>query len=441
MDNNYQIYSKRDLGHTINWQKITVDLILFTLLPPIIGLPYIVIKTLQLNNKARYSDYLSFMICIALYFAAINATKMPGGDQINYYFAYKNVPELGFFKSLVHIYGLDAKLNPDSTKISGEFMNGIYNYLGYYITLGYYPLFEALLTFSQYILVMLGFYHFSRSFKTPHIVIITGCLIFSFFYLFFVMSLQIQKQILAQCIMMYVLGKYSNIGKMTKGLWCTAFIAFFTHASTGLFLPLLYYKPLKSELNKKTLFFLGFMFFLFIYLGPRLASNVVSESNSALSYGVNRFAQSEGQKDTINLSEEEMLISGMNIAPTHLIIVGFPILIIVLKSLFGRNRNNVSNGQFILNTCLLLLLSIIAMTNQPLAQYRYFMMLYAFIPFIYPFAFNSISRRNKFLKILSMLMIIWFYMDFEKIIWEYASEVDIIIKSPILLILSNYHNL
>lgn len=32
-------------------------------------------------------------------------------------------------------------------------MNGIYNYLGYYLTFGYYPLYAALLTFMDYLLV------------------------------------------------------------------------------------------------------------------------------------------------------------------------------------------------------------------------------------------------------------------------------------------------
>lgn len=424
----------------INWNKIITDLLLFTILPPIIGIPMVIIKIFQ-NNKAKYSDYLSFIICISIYFAAINSTKAPGGDQINYYIAYTNVPILGFFKSLVHIYGLNAKINPESMKISGEFMNGVYNYIGYYLTFGYYPLFEAILTFIQYFFVMLGFYHFSKSFNKPHIVIITGCLIFSFFYLFFVMSLQIQKQMLAQCIMMYVLAKYSDTGKMTKKLWIIAFIAFFTHVATGLFLPLLIFKPLRSKLNKQSIIFLGSIFFVFIFFSPKLADNFAPDNDSALSYGISRLAQSEGASDGASLEENYKFINGMNVAPMHLIVIGFPLLIIVIKRLFFSSKDKDEKELFFLNISLLLILSIIAMTNQPLAQYRYFMMLYAFMPFIYPFAFDITWRRDLFLKALSVLMIIWFYMDFEKIIWRYAPEIDIIVKSPILLVFSNYNNL
>ena len=39
------------------------------------------------------------MACISIYLGAINATKSPDGDQVNYYVAYLNVPDLGFLKS------------------------------------------------------------------------------------------------------------------------------------------------------------------------------------------------------------------------------------------------------------------------------------------------------------------------------------------------------
>lgn len=83
-------------------------------------------------------------------------------------------------------------------------MNGVYNYIGYYLTLGYYPLFAALLTFADYMLIFLGLYQFCRSLRKPHLPIVCGAITISFFYLFFNYTLQIQKQFLAQSIMMYV---------------------------------------------------------------------------------------------------------------------------------------------------------------------------------------------------------------------------------------------
>ena len=38
-------------------------------------------------------------------------------------------------------------------------------------------------------------------------------------------------------------------------------------------------------------------------------------------------------------------------------------------------------------------------------------------------------------------MIIWFYYQFDKIVWSFAPEIDIIIKSPILLLFGNYYTI
>lgn len=43
------------------------------------------------------------------------------------------------------------------------------------------------------------------------------------------------------------------------------------------------------------------------------------------------------------------------------------------------------------------------------------------------------------LKVIAVVMILWFYYQFELIVWDYASLVDIIIKSPIFLLFGNYY--
>ena len=412
---------------TINWNKIIVDLLLFSILPPIIGIPMMIIKIL-LNNKAKYSDYLSFMICIAIYFAAINATKRPGGDQWQYWAAYMNVPAIGFFKSLIYIYGLD--LEKEANGISGEFMNGVYNYLGYYLTFGYYPLFAAIITFTNYIFNFLGIYKYAKTLKNPHIPIVCGILILSFFYLYFQYILHIQKQFLAQSIMMYVLSSYAVTGKLKKKEWFLMVCAIFTHAATLLFVPLILYKPLRAKLTKKGLLFLGVVFSILVILGPRLAGNVMfSDSNSALIYSLSRLSESETNND------------GLGLVWTQVIVIAVPIALIILKKLWLDKKNLNNEQAFILNIILLLLLTVTAMFKQPLAQYRYFMMIIAFMPYAYFFISENIQTRDNILKIISLIMIVWFYYQFEKIVWHYAPEIDIIIKSPILLVFGNYYQI
>lgn len=111
----------KDQTHPLEVVPICV---LFLILPPILGLPFI-IYWISTKNRPSKSDYLSFIICISFYFSAINATKRPGGDQWQYWAAYMNVPKVGFIKSLIYIYGFD--IGKGAKDISGEFMNGVYN--------------------------------------------------------------------------------------------------------------------------------------------------------------------------------------------------------------------------------------------------------------------------------------------------------------------------
>lgn len=420
---NYQSHINK-----IEWGEIICGSFLFILFPPIITLPVLIFYVLK-QKYGRKTNYILFFICIALYFASINATKKPSGDQIQYFHAYKNVPIQGFIGSLINIYGIQQAWEETKTSISGEFMNGVYNYIGYYITFGYYPLYAALLTFANYILVFLGLYKFSQTLKKPHIPIVCGALILSFFYLYFQYLLQIQKQFLAQSIMMYVLGSYAISGKMGKKEWIMTGTAIFTHAATTLFLPFLLFKPLRNRLTKIGLLCLGTLFSILIIMGPQLAGNVVSSlGDSALSYGANRLANSEANNDV-----------EFGLIWSQVFIIALPIAWIVLRKLWIERKTLTQAHAFILNVVLLLLLTITAMFKQPLAQYRYFMMIFAFMPFIYPFAYQNTQQRDRMLKIISVIMIIWFYYQFDKIVWSFAPEIDIVIKSPILLLFGNYY--
>ena len=411
----------------INYGYLIGYFSLFLFLPPFIGLPLVLFLVWKKKNL-NFSDYLLLMICIAIYLGAINATKVPNGDQINYYVAYMNVPNIGFLKSLIYIYCVDYYVDSGKVNISGEFMNGVYNYFGYYLTFGYYPLFAALYTFVEYLMIYLGLYKVFRKAQMPKYPIVCGVLTLSFFYLFFQYTLQIQKQFFAQAIMMYVLGSYAEKGKMTIKLWLIAFCSILTHASTGLFLPFLLLKPLRGRLTKKWMAFIALMLFSFILYGPRMAENVASNNSGVAGYGMKRFAESEGQADLAS----ELVMS-------QILVIAVPMFIIVFRQLWLKRHIFIDKAQaFILNITLLLLLSVASMYSKPLAQIRYFMMLLAFMPFVYPFISSNVSKRNQWLIIISLVMVVWFYFQFSKIIWHYAPEWQILVYPPVGLIAKGF---
>lgn len=411
----------------INYGYLIGYFSLFLFLPPFIGLPLVLFLVWK-KKSLNFSDYLLLMICFAIYLGAINATKVPNGDQINYYVAYMNVPNIGFFKSLIYIYGTDYYVDSGKVNISGEFMNGVYNYLGYYLTFGYYPLFAALYTFVEYLMIYLGLYKVFRKAQMPKYPIVCGVLTLSFFYLFFQYTMQIQKQFFAQAIMMYVLGSYAEKGKMTIKLWLITLCSILTHVSTGLFLPFLLLKPLRGRLNKKWMAFIALMLFAFILYGPRMAENVAAEDSGVAGYSMKRFAESEGQADLAS-----------SLVMSQVLVIAVPMFLIVFRQLWLKRHIFIDNAQaFILNITLLLLLSVASMYSKPLAQIRYFMMLLAFMPFVYPFISSNVSKRNQWLKIISLVMIVWFYGKFSFIVWSYAPEWQILVYPPVGLIAKGF---
>lgn len=416
-------------GQKIDWSFLS-QLLVFMILPPIIGLPLTMSRIWAHRQTYNINKYVVFMVCVAAYMATINATKQPSGDQVQYFIAYKNVPTLGFWGSLTYIYGFDIDKN--LTNISGEFMNGVYNYVGYHLTLGYYPLFVFLYTLVEYMLMFVGFYRFCRTLKEPHKPFVCGVLILSFFYLFFQYTLQIQKQFMAQAIMMIVLGAYAETGRMTRWLWFTVVCAVFTHASTWLFVPFLLYKPLRGRLNRMSLLVMTIAFTYGIFFAPRMAASIASDDMGVAGYGLNRLADSEERND----------VESYALVWSQIFVIALPMAWICLKKLWIDRKSEIgSSHAFVLNIVLLLLLTVAAMSRQPLAQYRYFMMLLAFMPYAYPFLSNNIKTRNKILMGLSCVMIVWFYFQFELIIWNYAPELDIVIKPPFWMVFTNYWSL
>lgn len=410
-------------GPSINWGYVIKEFLVFIMLPPVIGVP----MAIQKVSKIKIEDitkYLSYFICIGAFIAAVIATKPANGDQISYYMAYKAVPDEGFIGSLINIYGFHYDWEELKTNISPEFMNGVYNYIGYYLTFGYYPLFLFLYFVTEITLISLGVYYYCRKLERPNVPIIAGVICFSFFYLYFILCSHIQKQFMGQAIMMYVLGVYSFREKMNWKLWLITAISICTHQSMLLFIPFLIYKPLNSKLSKKNLLIFLLLTTAFFIVGPTFMGDFSdsSYSSSAFSYGANRFANATGADD------------GVKINIYHVIAVGVPLGLICLKKLwFDREKINNHNA-FMLNICLILLACIAAMFKMPLVQYRYFMMTYCFIPMIIPFVTNDIDRRNTILKYIALFMILSLIVCIPFTGRDYAPVINLIIEPPVLLV-------
>lgn len=417
------VNSISQLTKPLNWSKWLGRVLLFMVLPPFVGLPYIIYTISRNTTKKDKTDYCIFFSCIAIYLAAINATKIPGGDQVNYYVAYMNVPIKGFWYSLCNIYGLLRGYEAERTQLSGEFMNGVYNYVGYYLTFGFYPLFEFLFTAISYLLLFTGLYRFCITLEKPHVPIVCGVLLIAFFYLYFQYTLHIQKQFFAQAIMMYVIGSYAYRGRLVKTDYLAIICAVFTHQSMLFFVPFVVLKRFRSKMNKVTMLMVLFLFGLLIAYGPKMLGGMEIDESNALTHGIGRFAEAEGKEDLVS-----------TLVLSQVLVIALPMAYVCVKRLFSYRKHFIASQSFLIIVTSLLLVGVFAMSNQPLSQYRFFMMLIAFMPFVFPLAFDGIGLRNQLLKSISVIMIAWFYLQISFIKWDYAPEWQILMVPPIGLV-------
>ena len=106
-------------------------------------------------------------------------------------------------------------------------MNGVYNYLGYYLTFSVLHFYLLVFLNGNYVDTN-GVYHFSTQLKSPKMVLICGTITMCFFLYVFQSYVANTETIFGQAIMMYVIGHYARYGKMTKKTWIMMFASVFT---------------------------------------------------------------------------------------------------------------------------------------------------------------------------------------------------------------------
>ena len=399
---------------------IVVCSFIFLIAPlPTIVLVSLVLLSREINTK---KSYFFLFVLLAFYMGAINATKTPEADQIAYYYAYQNIPTRGFLHALSNIYG--EAVNSGGGK---EFMFGFINYVGYYLSFGYYPLFIFGFITALYMFLFSAIYKFYSYVNNRACVIIAAVFLCAFFTQYFNLTLQLQRQFLAGAIMMYVLVVRAAD---KKNLWWLGLIAVFTHTSAGLFFPLLFIKPLTKRLRLTGFIVLAIMAATFFVFSPQIGA-VMAEAtsfSSSLSYGFDRMAMGEANVDEATGENYMFMYSAMLL-----------VLALIFIILYRHRKENENPLFFIYNTLIILVIFFFTMYSQPLTQYRYFMAAYSFFPFIFPNFFYKKSLANTVcLAGITLLLFVRFFLTFENIIWHYA-PVQSILSDNIFSLVFNKH--
>ena len=367
-------------------------------LPPIISLTYS-IYVFWCKGFASKMATVQVMMAFACYIAIINCTKEHGGDQAEYWGVYEGVPIYGLRWAIDHIYGYRDATN------GKEFMNGIYNYVGYWLTLGNYHLYIWINSILMYLPFFWCMRSLFQSHKNGKLMFLAGMTFLSFFPFFFVLTFQLQRQFVAYAIIMFLFVLKAETGKTNIYI---ALAALFSHSTAIAFMPLLFLDIFYNRITPKRLFLIAALFVPSFYIVSHIAV-ALEDTGGAVGYLATRI-NNQGT-------------DGLEFKALQFYIFNLPMLFVTLLNIF---RKDMSRLEYIVyNSYIFLFLFVVSLSGNELAQYRYGFFTYGYIGFIFPYFLQSeINLQKYYLKLASIGIVLFFYAYFGHLAWHYASNIS-----------------
>lgn len=406
-----------------NKRVIFVFCLLYFFLP-VIGIAFLF--CCLFFQKGRYADKSQLrllFIMLALFMAVVNVTKVPESDQVQYMDAYLLVPHQSIWQSLTNIYG-ERVANGGTTKEMGY---GLLNIVGYVCSFGSYPLFVVEFTFLLY---WIYFMAISRFFKAiaPHYsltCILGACFILCFFTQFFNLTIHLQRQEIATAVMVYAIVDYSVTPEYSFKRFLVALFAVTLHTSVGLFLPIFLVKKFfKGKVGMRQLILVLAIVLVLLGLSNVLAASLLGSLGGQQSYALERMAGAGTSTE-----------SSFDIS--FILIFNVPLIFIAVKNIYQRRKcDSTSENVFFLSY--LMVASFTLLTPDATMRYRFFMMSYAFWPFVLPLLVRKNGMLLKgYLAVIVIFLFFRFFITFDAMPWTYAPVEDVLTSNLFSLYLSN----
>lgn len=398
--------------------------ILYFVLPVIAIAFFFLFLFYQSKNRIDNRYLILLFVMLAFYMGLVNVTKFPESDQIQYMNAYQLVPHQSIWQSLTNIYG-ERTTTGGTTKEMGY---GLLNIIGYITSLGSYPLFIIEFTFLIYWLYFMAIKRFFEAVFPSYCVscILAASMILCFFSQFFNLTIHLQRQEIATAVMIYAIVDYAISEKYHFKQFLVALFAVTLHTSVGLFLPLFFVKRFfKGVVKRMQVFGVMAVVLVLLVLSTVLAASLLSSLGGQEVYALDRMANAGSS------TEETFDIS-------FILIFNIPLIFISLKNIWHSSHPAIETKENVFYLFYLIVASFTLLTPDATMRYRYFMMSYAFWPFLLPLL---IKKKNSLLKPYLMVVVAFlffrFYMTFESMPWKYASLEDILTDNIVSLYLCN----
>lgn len=394
---------------------LIIALIIF-LLNPTVALLFTLYYAIYSNNLEDNKGVLMvFFIMLSFWLASINITKTPASDQGFYIRLFTNSPKVGFYTTAFETLG----------KASGkEFFYGVYTWVMYYLCMGSTVMFFFWTTVFIYMLQFVACYKVFEKINASVGQLLCGVLVLAFFTQYFSLTNHVLRQILACSLVLY--GISCRVCEEKKW-WVLMICAFFIHSSAGFFMAMALVPSIYHRLKGRQLFFVAGGFIAFIIVSVAFTSVIQSftgTGTSGLDYALTRLASN-------NTDTKE------NLSLSLMLLVMIPLTVGIINTLIRERDNEDAAIYPICYMAIALMIFILAMTRNPLTQYRFFFYCYSFVPFLLPVIFSKDNFYGKvFNWVVPIFFIVRFFMLHGHTGWKYAPMLDFLV-SPFPLLFAN----
>ena len=364
-------------------------IIIIFLINPLISIIFLIIFYIN-NSYSKLIDKKLFFILISIFLGTINASRAIEGDLGFYYDTFNSVSD-NTFVSYFNNYKSSGK----------EIGYSILNFFGYYISFGSWKLYITFITFLIYMPLYLAIDKYYKSNRS--IITVSGVILISFFFQYFSLSIQLLRQHVAVSIMLYSL---INFSKGNKKIYFLIFLSILIHSMVLIFPVFLLFKSFYHKFSLKNIKVLFINSLTVLILITLLVIFDLTPDET-----INQFIS---KTDIFNINNQ-----------VYFTFISIVIILILIHNIIPPKDDN---KFFILNICFsLVVISLISKDISPLISYRYFFVIYTFLPFLVPLLFNKHQKFNFiFNSFLIFFMILFFFNSFQNSVWNYAPLEEMI---------------
>jgi hypothetical protein len=375
------------------------------LLPPFLAICIIFIA-LSLGRKLNWVWLRAYYILTALFLAAINSTKKYESDLLEYYERYQQVSSTQLFEYVGLGFG-------------GAVREPLFKYItygGYFVTGGNFAVFLFLFSLALYLLQFHSIQKFCKNSKISPEVAFFSISVLAFLPQYFSLSAHILRQMLATALILYFLVSFRQFGIFGRSLLMIS--AILIHSSTIIFLP-------AAFLLRNRFGYIGV-----IILGLEVLLLIKSQGLSYLSValGDNYIAGRISNSDSfIEVQDGAGLPAGLL----------YLVYLMLILSAYGVYIRRMSGDHLILlNAITLVSVIVISTSNITLLQYRYFFMIYSFIPFFLAVFIPVFipKRLNALIPLFVITMFVNFLFFLPSSHWQYNNLELTVAGNPIMVL-------